>query len=207
MSKCKQELTVLFSNEPGVYVIRNRINDQVYIGSAVTLARRMYKHLLELKKGIHHSSKLQRFVDKYGIEQLYFQAQRVKKEDLLKTEQFLLDRYHPFYNTLVKAKSRLGLKNSERSKELVRAWKKNHKLTEEHKLNLSKSHQTRTVYRATPVIQLTLKGDFIKEWPSISVAERLLNNSGISNCVNGRSKFAAGHLWVYKSEYQLKQAA
>jgi hypothetical protein len=49
------------------------------------------------------------------------------------------------------------------------------------------------------VVQLSLKGEKIKEYYSISEASRMLNikNSGIVNCLKGRLKTSGGFKWEY----------
>lgn len=51
-----------------------------------------------------------------------------------------------------------------------------------------------------PILQLTLDGKFIKEYPSIKEAERQtdINNACICLCCNGKLKTAGGFRWEYK---------
>lgn len=50
------------------------------------------------------------------------------------------------------------------------------------------------------IIQYSLDGDYIAEYPSISEIERVkgFNRGNISNCCNGRQKTAYGSIWKYK---------
>ena len=50
-----------------------------------------------------------------------------------------------------------------------------------------------------PILQFTKSGEFIKEWPSISEAERQLGifHSSICDCLKGRYKSAGGYVWRY----------
>lgn len=52
--------------EVGVYGILNTITNKWYIGSSIELSKRFGRHLWELRKGIHHSQKLQRSFDRHG---------------------------------------------------------------------------------------------------------------------------------------------
>lgn len=56
-----------------------------------------------------------------------------------------------------------------------------------------------------PVLQYTLDGVFVVEYPSIMEAERQtkVNRSQIRNCCNNKShcKSAGGYIWKYKSPY------
>ena len=49
------------------------------------------------------------------------------------------------------------------------------------------------------ILQFTKSGEFIKEWTSMSEAERELGiaHSSISGCCNGKLKSAGGYVWEY----------
>lgn len=54
---------------------------------------------------------------------------------------------------------------------------------------------------AKPVIQLSLEGEFIREFPSIKEAARSLNiksDRDIIRCCRGERKSRAGYKWIYK---------
>ena len=52
------------------------------------------------------------------------------------------------------------------------------------------------------VKQYDLRGNFIKEWESISQAEESFNSSGtgISSCLNGKCQTAYGYIWKYSKD-------
>ena len=54
--------------------------------------------------------------------------------------------------------------------------------------------------QSKPVLQLSLSGDLIREWPSTKEIERQLgyNNANISACCRGKLKTAYGFRWEYK---------
>ena len=52
------------------------------------------------------------------------------------------------------------------------------------------------------VIQLLLENKFIKEWESITKAEKELNIRGISLCCSGKAKTAGKFKWMYKEDYE-----
>ena len=62
----------IIENRPCVYMIKNVINGKVYIGSSVNGYKRYNAHTSHLKKGVHHSIRLQRSFDKYGEEAFVF---------------------------------------------------------------------------------------------------------------------------------------
>ena len=56
------------------------------------------------------------------------------------------------------------------------------------------------------VLQLSLSGDLIREWPSTNECERNgFNHSAVSECCNGKTKTHKGVLWMYAEDYKEKQ--
>lgn len=56
-------------------------------------------------------------------------------------------------------------------------------------------------WRATPILQLDMDGNIIKEWLYITEAANRLNidHTAILNCIRGRSMSCAGYMWEYKN--------
>ena len=53
--------------------------------------------------------------------------------------------------------------------------------------------------KSKPVLQFTLEGEFVREWPSLSECDRNgFNKSNISACCRGIYKSMYGFLWMYK---------
>ena len=53
--------------------------------------------------------------------------------------------------------------------------------------------------RSKKVLQFTLDGKFIREWPSVAECERNgFNHSAVCNCCKGKHKSHKGFLWRYK---------
>jgi hypothetical protein len=74
---------------------------------------------------------------------------------------------------------------------------KGKKYTDEYKKKLSKAHS----HEKKEIVQLTLNGEFIKIWESISEAKKAFKNNHIGECCNGKIKSAAGHIWKFKNEW------
>lgn len=101
----------------GIYQIKNKKNNRVYIGSAVNCRDRKLLHLSQLRRNIHHSITLQRAYNKYGNDIFEFEVlEYCKKEKLIEREQYYLDKLSPFYNTCKKAHSTLGISSTRRKK-------------------------------------------------------------------------------------------
>lgn len=57
----------------GVYQIRNKINNKIYIGSTVNLYNRFSRHISALKNNNHRNDHLQRAWNKYGEQNFVFE--------------------------------------------------------------------------------------------------------------------------------------
>lgn len=133
----------------GIYAILRKGSSDKYVGSAVSLGRRWASHRAALKKGDHHSKRMQAVFNKYGADLLeYVVLERVEeKEQLLEREQHWLDALQPTYNTAKIAGSCLGVKLAPRSAEYLakasasRMGKKRGPHSEEHRAALSAAHK------------------------------------------------------------------
>jgi len=104
----------------GIYKIQSKLfNERFYIGSAINLHSRKAEHLWHLRKGTHHSKKLQNHFNKYGEDDLIF----IVIEPCL--PEFLIiieDRYLnplPYFNICPVAGNVLGRKCSELTKQKI----------------------------------------------------------------------------------------
>lgn len=116
----------------GIYVIRNIINNKIYIGSSVNITKRWNTHKRSLRNNTHHSIILQRAYNKYGIDNFSYEIiENINNKDILiSREQIWLDFFKPEYNICITAGSNLGRKFSSYKKKV---------LTQEHKDNIAKS--------------------------------------------------------------------
>ena len=86
--------------QTGVYQIRNKINNKVYIGSTImSFTKRLEHHRCLLRKGTHKNTYLQHAWNKYGEESFEFSIlEVVDKCCTLEREQFYIDTLKPSYN-------------------------------------------------------------------------------------------------------------
>ena len=128
-------------NTSGIYCIS--INSNLYIGSAVNLYQRLHSHKSQLLKNKHPNTHLQRAFNKYN-DVHYSVFKLCNKEDLIKEEQLLIDKFSPKYNIRKEASSNLGLKMSDEckkkhSKRLLK-WHKEIGFSEEVKNKIGKAN-------------------------------------------------------------------
>lgn len=98
----------------GVYAIRNRATGCHYVGSAVSIKRRMRDHFSKLRIGIHENKHLQHSFLKHGEGVFFAEVLEIvpDKAQLTAREQFFMDSTNPKYNILRTARSALGFKHS-----------------------------------------------------------------------------------------------
>jgi group I intron endonuclease len=131
----------------GIYQIQSKIKpDRIYIGSAVNVYSRWSSHLGTLKKNKHRNQKLQRHYNKYGESDLQFSILLgCDKEDLIKTEQYFIDSYNPFFNICKTAGSNLGHFHSEESKLKMSLHMIGNKHALGNKVNLGRKQSPETI--------------------------------------------------------------
>jgi group I intron endonuclease len=128
------------NNDTGIYAIASP-SGKLYIGSAISFARRWAQHLRQLRTGVHHSASLQRAFQKYGEEGLVFSKVALCPiTDLLAVEQSYIDRLSPAYNVSKTAGSTLGVKlgpHTDEHKRKIAAGHQGRKLTDEQRHSLA----------------------------------------------------------------------
>jgi group I intron endonuclease len=126
----------------GVYIIKNRLNGKVYVGSARDISRRWRVHRRSLRSNSHHSDKLQRAWNKYGATQFSFEVLEVVSDvsQLFTVEQRWMDSFCAIsrgYNIFPVAGSPLGYTHTEQAKAKMSAAGKGRVFTVEHRVNIS----------------------------------------------------------------------
>lgn len=103
-----------YKNKSGIYKITTKTDDRVYIGSAHCLYTRVKVHFTLLRQGTHCNSKLQRFVNKYGVDNIEFTiVELCEKDRLLEREQYYIDSLCPYFNLCPLARNSAGYKFTE----------------------------------------------------------------------------------------------
>ena len=140
----------------GIYIIKNNINEKIYIGSAVNIEKRIKHHIWELQKGRHCNNYLQRAWNKYQEDNFSFETYLLcEKQNLIFYEQLTIDasiiRYgrENIYNISSTAGSTLGRKHTEASKIKIGLTSKGRNLGRKHTpkelLNMSLAQKGRLI--------------------------------------------------------------
>lgn len=140
----------------GVYEIRNKVNNKVYIGSSVNIKQRWNEHKRTLNKNIHHNRYLQRSWNKYGEENFEFKLIEIVSEEngLLEREQYWMDNFNCYerkfgYNNSKIAENCLGVKHTDETRKKMSESSKGFKHTEESKRKIGDIHRCKKVNPVT----------------------------------------------------------
>lgn len=126
-------------NESGVYAIVCLANGKTYIGSAVCIRKRFNAHRSALRKDEHRNAHLQRAWNKYGEDCFEFVILRTVRDpaNLLKWEQYWINRTENKFNIRRKAESALGVKRRQETRDRISKALSGRKLSPEHCAKIS----------------------------------------------------------------------
>ncbi len=116
-------------------------------------------------------------------------------------------KYNVCTRTIHKIKNGLTWKNiitEDMVRNLKERTQKNVLIEEDDMLKDMYSKKRIILSARIPIIQLSVEGDFIKEWGCASEAAKLLkfDASTITSCCKGKYNTSKGYKWMYKSEYE-----
>ena len=177
-------------SESGIYKITDSSSGRVYIGSAVSLSKRLRRHSVDLENGNHANAALQSIYKKDKSRLKFCVIEFVERNILIEKEQFYIDLEVSkagragLLNMLLVAGSHLGKKrstetkrrlsasktgkiHSERSKEKMRQAKLGKKLTEEHKNKIRDSVTGKKINRPKGIMATWCRkytGDQVREF-------------------------------------------
>lgn len=112
-------------SQSGIYTIMNTVDSHLYVGSAVDFAARKRVHLHGLRHNKHHSPYLQRAYNKHGEAAFVFTLieELPRDKELLSTrETYWIQTLKPQYNGNTVTATRLGMTNSELTRQKLREY-------------------------------------------------------------------------------------
>ncbi len=111
------------TNKPGIYAIKNTVNNRIYVGSSINLQERKCEHYRRLRLGEHCNPFLQADYNKHDGDKVYEFIELEIVEDinlLIEREQHYIDQYFDnqdkCFNICKTAGSQLGMKHTDESK-------------------------------------------------------------------------------------------
>lgn len=187
----------------GIYQIKNKINNKIYIGSSKDIYKRWRYHIADFKANRHCNQYFQASWNKYGEDNFEFSILEkvINLEDLKDIEQQYLLKLNPFkengYNLCKTTESySFGYKLSDGTVSKL----KGRKFTELHIKNIILNIKRKTI------LQFDLHGDFIQRWECAKDIVKLntkYNTKSIAECCNSNSSHIScyGYLWFYEEDF------
>jgi len=181
------------SKKCGIYHVKCKINDKIYIGQSIDIERRWNQH--KYGKG---NIILRNAIEKYGIDNFEFsileefvvkgKTKNQITEELYKKEQAWFDKLKPYdngynINKVAKPNKTNFTRDEDFGKKISR-------------IKIENNHTGK------PIIQYSLDGEFIKEWPSSTSVQRELgfNARNIGGCANKETLTSNGFIWKFKGD-------
>jgi len=179
------------SKKCGIYMVKCKINNKIYIGQSIDIGRRWDQH--KYGKG---NIILRNAIQKYGLDNFEFsileevitenKPKEVITEELYKKEQLWFDKLKPYengynINKVAKPNETNFTRDEDFGKKISR-------------IKIENNHTGK------PIIQYSLDGEFIKEWPSSTSVQRELgfNARNIGGCANKQTFTSNGYIWRFK---------
>lgn len=87
--------STISENHHAIYIIENTVTGKLYVGRSNKPKRRKNQHFRRLKKGVHHSKKLQIAYDRYGRDCFKFSIidEGLSKAEAIGHEKYWIDHY------------------------------------------------------------------------------------------------------------------
>ena len=182
------------SKKCGIYMIKSKINNKMYIGQSIDIERRWDQH--KYGKG---NIILRNAIKKYGLNNFEFlileeiiienKTKKAITEELHKKEQLWFDKLKPYkngYNINKVAKpneTNFTSRDKDYGKKISR-------------IKIENNHTGK------PIVQYSLEGELIKEWLSSASVQRELgfNARNIGGCANKETYTSNGYIWRFKGD-------
>lgn len=191
----------------GIYVIRNKINNLVYVGQTTNFERRKKGHIKRFStKDYKEYSKLYKAIEKYGLENFEFEfIEECNEEELLKREKQWIKHFNSFkngYNSTIGGKTAIhywkGKSRDIETRQKISKSLTGSRLAEETKRKIGLANSKAMIGNKNgnkKVVCVELN----KVFNSLIEAAQFINRhpSGITKVLKGEKKTCGGYTWKY----------
>lgn len=200
-----------------IYKITNMVNGKSYIGKTINLERRWRQHI----SGNGNTSILSKALRKYGVSNFVFSiVDKISTPDkenlntqLSRLEMYYIGVYNTYkhgYNATIGGEGSSGFSPSLETRLRMSIAHKNKPISEKKREAYRKNAEKRrgvarnrgiimkgAIKRRKPILQYSLDGTFVKEYPGATFVPNC-HEANIIACCKGRIKSAYGYIWKYK---------
>lgn len=174
----------------GIYIIRNTVNWNIYVGSAVSFRTRRNGHFGALRRGVHKNPHLQAAWNKYGEGAFEFKALHhvADRSRLASMEQHYMDLMRPAYNCRVLVGDR---DTNPTAGEKLRGKKRDPLIS-------ARGRATYYANRSSAIVQFSLNGVEVARFQNAMLAEEAgFDRIAINKCLSSKSpRQHMGALWA-----------
>lgn len=197
----------------GIYIIKNKYNNKVYIGQSVDVEYRICNHFSKLKYNRHDNEHLQRAYNKHPECFEWELLEKCNEAELDDKEIYYIKLYDSTNDEKGYNKSHGGQSTHRATAETrskMSLSKKGKKFTKEHCQKIGEANRKRKLSDETKakiaakhgktVLQYTLDGKFIARYENCLVAAKAIQGSasGIKNNIHGISQSSGGYRWKHE---------
>lgn len=176
-------------------------SNKIYIGITSNLPKRRWNN----GNGYRNSTYIKHAILKYGWENFKHEiiASNLSKEEAINLEIKLIKELNTTnpnigYNITLGGEGTFGYFHSEETKmKISQKLKGKKKPPRSEKVRKSISEKL-----SKPILQFSLKGEFIREWKNSVEIKKLSPSLGrhANECCNGKRKTAGGYIWKFKNK-------
>jgi group I intron endonuclease len=206
----------------GIYMIRNLVNNKVYVGKSVNVEKRFNEHKRKLISNTHDNIHLQRAWNTYGKENFSFTIIKCCEESLLNEKEIyyikeLNSNNMDFgYNLTDGGDGATGYRHTEETKKKIAELQIGKKMSNKTKINMSIAKKGKkpknldmiikhNIETSKQIIQINIDEKTIMIWNSIQECARETNifATNIVKCLKGTYKTCGNSIFLYKGEFEL----
>jgi hypothetical protein len=208
METIYKKLDIQKNGHPCIYMIKNTINNKIYIGSAIGHYRRKGQHYWMLRRNKHFNLHLQSSWNKYSENSFIFQVIEFidNLNNIEEKEEYWINYYNTLdnnygYNARVNCKTNLGLKWPLESRRKFSDSKKGKKILHINYIKVAKNNMKK-------VKALNIKTNEVLYFNSLKEAaiEMKVDPSSISKAVNHIKSKCKGYIWDFVEQSTLKNS-
>ena len=197
-----KKLDIQKNGKPCIYLIKNKINEKIYIGSAIGHYRRKAQHFYLLRRNIHWNSHLQSAYNKYGEENMEFSVIEFIDDlsKLSEKESFYIKKFKSTnklfgYNIRIDCETNLGKKWPIESRIKFSLSKKGIKPPHLNYTAIAKQNN-KAIVGVNKDTKNLVEFDSIKEAGEVLKIDR----TSISKVLNGNGKSAGNYYWNFAAK-------